>query len=56
MYGTQSKAFVLQHAGDIHTVGHISTLAKVAEAAGIETTRSLWSLSSDQYELLQLRS
>jgi len=29
---------VLQHAGDIHTVGDIATLDKVAEVAGIETT------------------
>jgi len=61
MYGTQrsratDKAFVLQHAGDIHTVGDISTLAKVAEAAGIETTGANGDMAALMEEIRQSRA
>jgi len=52
----QTKAFVLQHASDIHTVGDISTLAKVAEAAGIETTGANGDTAAVMEEIRQSRA
>jgi len=52
----QIKAFVLQHASDIHTVGDISTLAKVAEAAGIETTGANGDMATVMEEIRQSRA
>jgi len=53
---SQIMAFVLQHANDIHTVGDISTLAKVAKAAGIETTGANGDMATVMEEIRQSRA